>query len=55
MNDEEDMGEIDKEGFFVFKRNKDGVKDAWLDSLQMGNDEEVIKSIQKKVVKERME
>ena len=33
------MGNIDNEGFFIFKKDNNQVKDAWLDSLEMGNDE----------------
>ena len=32
MKDEEQMGQIDEDGFFVFNKKR-RVKDAWLDSL----------------------
>lgn len=32
MKNDDDLGEVDKDGFFVFKK-KNRVRDAWLDSL----------------------
>ena len=51
MNDQEQIGDIDNDGFFVFKRNKNQVKDAWLDSLQMGDEEDLLNNIKKRVLK----
>jgi hypothetical protein len=51
MRNEEEMGDVDAEGFFVFKRrNKGEVRDAWLDSLGAANEEQIMEGIQKKIL-----
>lgn len=50
MNEEEGMGEIDGEGFFVWKKGRGEEKDAWLDSLGVGNEEGVVREVRKRVV-----
>lgn len=35
MREEEEMGDIDEEGYFVFKR-KNKNRDAWLESINNG-------------------
>jgi hypothetical protein len=50
MKSEREMGTLDSEGFFVFNKNKGGVRDAWLDSLEIGNEEQLLQGIQKKVL-----
>ena len=45
MREEQEMGDIDEDGFFIFKRRH---KDAWLDSLnQDGADE--LDNLRKKI------
>lgn len=52
MRNEEDMGEVDAEGFFVFKRRKGEVRDAWLDSLGAGSEEQLMEGLQKKILQQ---
>lgn len=47
------MGDIDEEGFFVFK-NKRRMRDPWLDSLEQEG-EEAIDRIRKKIKLEQRE
>ncbi len=42
------MGDIDQEGFFVFKRRNE-YRDAWLDSIEEGNDIMVADKVKKKI------
>ncbi len=42
------MGDIDHEGYFVFKRRGE-YRDAWLDSIQEGNDMMVADKVKKKI------
>ena len=47
MKEEEELGQMDDEGFFVMA-NKRRYKDAWLDSLN-DDGEEAIESMRKKI------
>ncbi|KAM3129157.1 hypothetical protein pb186bvf_018712 [Paramecium bursaria] len=48
MKNERDLGEIDKEGYFIQDKNKDrSINDAWLDQLDNSN---VFKDIQQKEI-----
>jgi hypothetical protein len=42
------MGGIDDDGFFVFKR-KNKNRDAWLDSINEGEDNEIVDKLKKKI------
>ena len=42
------MGQIDQDGFFVFKR-KNQYTDAWLDSMEEGNDLMVADKVKKRI------
>lgn len=42
------MGNIDQEGYFVFKKRGD-YKDAWLDSIEEGNDMMVADKVKKRI------
>ena len=42
------MGDIDQEGYFVFKRRGE-YRDAWLDSIEEGNDMMVADKVKKKI------
>jgi hypothetical protein len=39
---------LDEEGFFVFKR-KNKNRDAWLDSINEGEDNEIVDKLKKKI------
>ena len=42
------MGEIDEDGFFVFKRRK-GVRDAWLESIDENEEAQAADKLVKKI------
>lgn len=48
QRDQEDMGEFDDEGFFLFKRKR-GLTDAWLDSVRQAEDGQVADHIAKRI------
>lgn len=50
MKAEKDIGTLDSDGFFVFNKKKGQVRDAWLDSLEIGNEEQLLQGIQKKIL-----
>jgi len=52
MRNEEDMGDVDADGFFVFKKRKGEIRDAWLDSLGAGDDEQLMEGLQKKILQQ---
>ena len=51
MREEEQMGEIDEDGFFVFNRKR-GYRDAWLDSIAEQNEEKVVDQLRKQIKEE---
>lgn len=48
MREEEGMGDIDEDGFFVFKK-KNQYKDAWLQSIEEDDDQMLADKVKKKV------
>ncbi len=42
------MGDIDQDGYFVFKRRGE-YRDAWLESIEEGNDMMVADKVKKKI------
>ncbi len=42
------MGQIDEEGFFLFNKKRN-LKDAWLDSINDGEDDEAVDKMRKKI------
>lgn len=48
MRDQQQLGDVDEDGFFVFNR-KSKVRDAWLDSIGQADDAEVADQLVKKI------
>jgi hypothetical protein len=52
MKEEQQMGEIDEDGFFVFSKKRH-LKDAWLDSLHDNEGEQAIEQLRKRIKQEQ--
>lgn len=52
MKEEQQMGEIDEDGFFVFSKKRH-LKDAWLDSLHDNEGEQAIDRLRKRIKQEQ--
>jgi hypothetical protein len=46
------LGNVDDDGFFVFKRGRQN-RDAWLESIGEGNEEEIVDGMVKKIKETR--
>jgi hypothetical protein len=52
MRQEEEMGEIDEEGFFVFSKKRQN-RDAWLQSLEDNEEDGAVDNLRKKIKEEQ--